>query len=97
VDDRWAELAYMGLVYEPLFWALSAFIDKTQERVNGTVDLRMHKGSLHPVGRTSPNSLYAPDLVSFDSTCLDQATAEGFSRYFGLQAQILRTMRKKQR
>ncbi|MDD1676316.1 MAG: argininosuccinate synthase [Methanomicrobiales archaeon] len=94
VDDRWSELAYMGLVYEPLFWALSAFVDKTQERVTGSVDLRMHKGSVRPVGRSSPESLYAPDLVSFDSTCIDQATAEGFSRYFGLQAQILRQKKK---
>jgi argininosuccinate synthase len=94
VDDRWSELAYMGLLYEPLFSALNAFIDTTQERVNGSVDLRLHKGSVRPVGRTSPMSLYEPELVSFDSTCVDQSTAEGYSRYFGLQAQILRQKRK---
>jgi len=36
VDAKWSELAYMGLVHEPLFYALGAFIDKTQERVSGT-------------------------------------------------------------
>ena len=45
VDDTWSELAYKGLVYEPLYAALNAFIDTTQERVNGTVDLELYKGS----------------------------------------------------
>ncbi len=39
VDDKWSELAYKGLVYEPLYSALNAFINTTQERVNGLVDL----------------------------------------------------------
>ncbi|MDI6719397.1 MAG: argininosuccinate synthase [Methanomicrobiales archaeon] len=97
VDERWSELAYMGLVHEPLFDALNAFIDKTQERVTGIVDLQLFKGQARPIGRSSPFALYAGDLVSFDSTALDQCTAEGFSRYFGLQAQLLQQVRRRAR
>lgn len=90
VDDKWSELAYMGLVYEPLYPALNAFIDTTQERVNGTVDLELYKGSVRILGRSSPDALYSDDLVSFDSDSLDQRHAIGFSQYFGIQARLLR-------
>ncbi|MDD1675767.1 MAG: argininosuccinate synthase, partial [Methanomicrobiales archaeon] len=93
VDDKWAELAYMGLVYEPLYLALNSFIDTTQERVNGTVDLVLYKGSVRVVGRSSPDALYSGDLVSFDSVGIDQCQAIGFSRYFGLQARMLHQMK----
>jgi argininosuccinate synthase len=90
VDDRWSELAYQGLVHEPLFLALSAFIDRTQERVNGDVDLVLYRGSARVAGRSSPDALYSGDLVSFDSTTLDQGHAEGLSRFHGIQAQFLK-------
>ena len=93
VDDKWAELAYMGMVYEPLYLALNSFIDTTQERVNGTVDLVLYKGSVRVVGRSSPDALYSGDLVSFDSVGIDQCQAIGFSRYFGLQARMLHQMK----
>ena len=89
VDDKWSELAYMGLVHEPLYAALNAFIETTQERVNGTVDLEFFKGSVRVLGRTSDNALYSDDLVSFDSSSLDQCHAIGVSHYYGLQARLL--------
>lgn len=94
VDAKWSELAYMGLVHEPLFHALGAFIDTTQERVNGTVDVGLYKGSVKVFGRSSENALYSDDLVSFDSTTIDQNHAIGFSNYFGLQARLLRNLKK---
>jgi argininosuccinate synthase len=90
VDEKWSELAYMGLVYEPLYCALNAFIDETQSVVSGTVDLRLYKGGLRILGRSSPHALYSDELVSFDSTSLDQCSAIGFSEYFGLQARMRR-------
>ena len=57
----------MGLVHEPLYHALNAFIDQTQERVNGTVDLALYKGTCRVLGRTSPDAIYSDELVSFDS------------------------------
>ncbi len=90
VDAKWSEIAYMGLVHEPLFHALGAFIDTTQERVNGIVDVALYKGGLSILGRSSDNALYSDDLVSFDSTAIDQNHAVGFSNYFGLQARLLK-------
>jgi argininosuccinate synthase len=95
VDDKWSELAYMGLVYEPLYYALNSFIDTTQERVNGTVDLEIFKGNVRILGRTSPNALYSDDLVSFDSTSLDQCHAIGVSQYYGIQARMVHALREK--
>ncbi|HPY61143.1 MAG TPA: argininosuccinate synthase [Methanospirillum sp.] len=90
VDAKWAQLAYYGLIYEPLWDALNAFIDTTQKRVNGTVDLRLYKGSVTVLGRFSPDSFYSIDAASFDSTAIDQTDAIGFSMYYGLQARMVR-------
>jgi len=95
VDDKWSELAYKGLVYEPLYFALNSFIDTTQERVNGTVDLEIFKGCVRILGRTSPNALYSDDLVSFDSTSLDQCHAIGVSQYYGIQARMVHALGEK--
>ncbi len=95
VDDKWSELAYKGLVYEPLYAALNAFIDTTQERVNGHVDLELYKGSVRVLGRSSPQAIYSGDLVSFDSASIDQCHAIGVSQYFGIQARLVHAMKQK--
>jgi len=92
VDDKWSELAYEGLVYEPLYAALNAFINTTQERVNGFVDLELYKGNVRVLGRSSPDAIYSSDLVSFDSASIDQCHAIGVSQYFGLQARMVRAI-----
>jgi len=94
VDEKWSELGYMGLVNEPLFWALSAFVDKTQERVTGTVDVVLYKGSVTVAGRSATEAVYSDDLVSFESTTIDQNDAVGFSAYYGFQARLLAQKRK---
>jgi len=93
VDDKWSELAYKGLVYEPLYAALNAFINTTQERVNGSVDLELYKGNARVLGRSSPDALYSSDLVSFDSSSIDQCHAIGVSHYFGLQARLVQAIK----
>ena len=95
VDDKWSELAYKGLVYEPLYAALNAFINTTQERVNGNVDLELYKGAVRVLGRSSPDAIYSGDLVSFDSLSIDQCHAIGVSQYFGLQARYVHTLADK--
>jgi argininosuccinate synthase len=95
VDDKWSELAYSGLIYEPLYFALNSFIDTTQERVNGNVTLELFKGSVRVLGRSSPDALYSDDLVSFDSASLDQCHAIGVSNYYGLQARMVKQRLKK--
>ncbi|MCL2862995.1 MAG: argininosuccinate synthase [Methanimicrococcus sp.] len=95
VDAQWSELAYQGLVDEPLYAALNAFIDKTQERVAGTVKMKLYKGSLTIVARESPFALYSEDLVSFDSQTINQKDAEGYCKYHGFQARMYQQLKKK--
>jgi len=97
VDDKWSELAYKGLVFEPLYAALNAFIDTTQERVNGKVDLELYKGHFTILGRSSPDAIYSSDLVSFDSASIDQCHAIGVSQYFGIQARLVKQMADKRK
>lgn len=92
VDDTWSELAYKGLVDEPLYSDLNAFIDKTQERVTGNVKIRLFKGSAGVVARTSPYALYSSDISSFDSKTIDQKDAEGFCKYHGFQARLFKKL-----
>jgi argininosuccinate synthase len=97
VDDKWSELAYKGLVYEPLYAALNAFIDTTQVRVNGKVDLELYKGHVTILGRSSPDAIYSSDLVSFDSASIDQCHAIGVSQYFGIQARLVKQLADKKK
>lgn len=95
VDEQWSELAYSGLMDEPLYHDLNAFIDKTQERVTGTVTLKLYKGSVTPLARASPYALYSEDLVSFDTSSIDQKDAEGFAKYHGFQARLYKRVVEK--
>ncbi len=94
VEEEWAELVYYGLVNDPLFEALNAFIDKTQERVTGWVKIKLGDGYAMPVARFSEFSLYNEELTSFDSLAIDQSLAEGFSRFHGLQGRIYQRLKK---
>ncbi len=92
VDETWSELAYKGLVDEPLYADLNTFIDKTQERVSGNVKVRLYKGNAKVVARDSPFALYSADLSSFDSKTIDQKDAEGYCKYHGFQARLYKKM-----
>ena len=95
VDDKWSELAYMGLVHEPLFHDLNAFINESQQKVTGKVDVQLYKGSCRVLGRSSPEGIYSDDLVSFDSTTMDQCHAIGVSAYYGIQARMIEERKKR--
>ena len=73
---------------DPLYDALNAFINKTQERVTGRVFMKLKKGVARVVGRESPNALYSAD-VSFDAK-QETRIVEGFSVYHGFQSRMLR-------
>ena len=90
VDAAWAELAYKGLVDEPLYADLAAFVDETQKRVTGDVKLRLYAGSATVVARRSDFALYSEELVSFGESVIDQRDSEGFSKYHGFQARLVR-------
>ncbi len=83
---RYAEAVYNGFWFAPEREAMQAFIDKTQETVNGAVRLKLYKGNAFPVGRTSPNTLYCHDLATFeDCATYDHADAAGFIKLQGLR------------
>ncbi len=89
VAQRYAELVYYGLWYSPLREALDAFVRKTQERMTGSVRLKLYKGNCWPVGRRSPYSLYREDYATFGrDDVYDQSDAEGFIALFGLPLQV---------
>ena len=89
VDEAWSELAYMGLVNDPLYSDLSAFVDQSQKRVNGVVRMKLSCGRAFSVGRRSPDAIYDQEMVSFDSKTLSQRDSEGFAKYHGFQARFL--------
>ena len=78
-----ADLIYNGKWYSPLREALSAFVDKTQEYVTGTVKVKLYKGNIIPAGMTSPCSLYSENLATFDESDYNQKDAEGFINLWG--------------
>jgi argininosuccinate synthase len=89
LDMKYAELIYYGLWYSPLREALDAFIDKTQERVTGTVRMKLHRGVCSPVGRRSPYSLYSYELATYDKgDQFDASLSKGFVQLFGLSARV---------
>ena len=83
-----AELVYNGQWFTPLCEALSAFVDKTQEKVSGTVKLKLYKGNMINAGVWSPNSLYSEEIATFGESDYDQAQAKGFIDLYGLPIKV---------
>lgn len=95
VDREWARLVYFGLWEDPLREDLEAFIDACQARVEGEVRLKLHRGSLRVVARSSPYSLYERDLVTYSGPSpFDQSWAKGFIEIWGLQSVVARAKRR---
>lgn len=95
VDSEWSRLAYEGLWWDPLKDDLEAFIAATQERVDGIVCLRLFKGAVQVIGRSSRWALYSEELASFDSTAFDQRESLGWVKNFGLQSRMYHLLRSK--
>ena len=93
---EFADLVYNGQWYSPLREAMSAFCEKTQETVTGTVKLKLYKGNIIGAGMTSPYSLYDPEIATFDAEDVyDQTWADGFITLFGLPTQVHAKMKAK--
>ncbi len=91
---RYAELVYYGQWFHPLREALQAFVSASQTRVSGRVRLRLHKGLVSVLGRSSLESLYREDLATFGADDVyDQQDAAGFIRLFGLPMKVQALLR----
>ncbi|MEO7168956.1 MAG: argininosuccinate synthase, partial [Sphingomonas sp.] len=88
---RYAELIYNGFWFAPEREMLQAAIDYCQEKVSGTVRLKLYKGSVSVTGRKSANTLYSEKVVTFedDQGAYDQRDAAGFIKLNALRLRLL--------
>ncbi len=94
---RYAELIYNGFWFSPEREMLQAAIDKSQEHVTGTVQLRLFKGSAQTVARWSDHSLYSEAHVTFeeDAGAYDQTDAQGFIQLNALRLKLLAARKRR--
>ena len=95
IDAQWVFLAYAGLWVDPLKDDLDAFINKSQENVCGEVKLKLYKGSLQVIGRSSLMSLYDKNLANYNiKTSFNQSYSKGFIELWGLQTRMYNSLKK---
>ena len=97
---RYARLIYNGYWFSPERRLLQTLIDESQRTVNGTVRVKLYKGTVMNVGRASKtDSLFDPAISTFedDQGAFNQADAEGFIRLNALRMRIAANLRRKQR
>ncbi|WP_457103976.1 argininosuccinate synthase [Methylobacterium sp. P5_C11] len=95
---QYAELIYNGFWFSPEREMIQALIDRSQEKVTGTVRLKLYKGGVHVIGRESPHSLYDQDLVTFEegAVAYDHRDAAGFIKLNALRLRTLAQRRKRE-
>lgn len=97
IMPQYAELIYNGFWFSPEREMLQALIDKSQEFVTGDVRLKLYKGGVHVIGRSSDYSLYDQDLVTFEegAVAYDHRDAAGFIKLNALRLRTLGQRKKK--
>jgi argininosuccinate synthase len=95
LEDKWAYLCYAGLWHDPLRSDLDAYMESANEVVTGEVTLKLYKGSVTPVARSSRYALYDRSLASFGESGgqFSQAASPGFIELFTLQTRMARRLR----
>jgi argininosuccinate synthase len=89
IEETYSRLVYNGLWYSPLKLALDAFIQQTQERVTGTVRMKLFKGTARVVGRQSDLALYSDALATYNADDqFDHKAAEGFIYVWGMPTRV---------
>ena len=89
VDRQWAYMTYHGMWYHPLKKALDAFIEATQDVVNGTYNVKLYKGNIDIVSRQSDTGLFSEEIRSIKSRGFDQRWCQNAARVRGLPYEIL--------
>jgi argininosuccinate synthase len=90
LENQWAFMAYAGLWQEPLMDDINAYMDRANEQVTGSITLKLYKGNVTPVRRSSPNALYDAALASFTESggLFSQAASPGFIELWTLQSRM---------
>ncbi|NMB83803.1 argininosuccinate synthase [Candidatus Roizmanbacteria bacterium] len=95
IDTKWAYMCYAGLWYEPLMDDLNAYLDKVNQKVTGTVTLRLYKGVVEPVALETPNTIFQEKLATFmASSAFNQNASPGFIELFTLQMRLAQRSEK---
>ncbi len=89
VDAKWAFLTYHGMWYHPLKQALDAFVEKTQDVVNGTYRVGLYKGNITILHRDLPTSLFSSEIRSIKSSGFNQQACKDAAKIRGLPFEIL--------
>jgi argininosuccinate synthase len=97
LDRQWAYLVYAGLWWEPLRADLDAYMEAVNAQVTGTIGLKLFKGSVRVVTRSSPNAVYDADLASFAESggLFSQAASPGFIELWSLQSRMAHRIRQR--
>ena len=96
MSPQYAELIYNGLWFSPLREAMDAFINETQKRVTGNVIVKLYKGTMRILSRSSEYSLYDQALASYTSEdTFDHSAGEGFSKIFSLPLKTIARSKEK--
>jgi argininosuccinate synthase len=90
LDQKWAYLVYAGLWWEPLRTDLDAYMNTVNERVTGTIGIKLYKGSARVVTRSSPGAVYDAQLATFSESggLFSQNAAPGFIELWSLQSRM---------
>ncbi|HID11205.1 MAG TPA: argininosuccinate synthase [Candidatus Latescibacteria bacterium] len=89
IDQQWAYMMYHGEALHPLRYALEAFIDRTQEVVNGTYKVKLYKGNIEIVSRRSDTGLFAPEIRSIKAGGFDQRMCRDAAHIRALSFKVL--------
>jgi argininosuccinate synthase len=97
LDQRWGYLVYAGLWWEPLRADIGAYMDSVNAQVSGEIGLRLYKGSVRVVTRSSPNAVYDAELASFAQSggLFSQAASPGFIELWSLQSRMAHMIRER--
>jgi argininosuccinate synthase len=97
LDHQWAYLVYAGLWWEPLREDLDSYMDAVNERVSGTIGLKLYKGHARVITRSSPNAVYDAGLASFAQSggLFSQTASPGFIELWSLQSRMAWRLRNR--
>jgi argininosuccinate synthase len=96
IAPSYAAAVYNGYWFSPEREALQAFMHTAQQWLNGSVRVKLFKGGVWPVARSSPNTLYSRDLATFEECATyDQKDAEGFLRLHSLRLIAFQEMKRR--
>jgi len=95
IDQKWAEIVYSGLWFDPLKENLDAYIDLANKKVSGKVKVKLYKGNATVVGRSSPHAIYMPNLITYgNGDEFDHFAAEHFIKFHAMPTKIAAMVHK---